>query len=118
MPKNKTVYENCDVLVVGVNVDDQVRAMKGDGRPVYNLEDRMAILAELACVDFVVAFEEPTAHQLIDDLMPDLYVKGGDYAPEEIAEHAHLISRQIECRVLAHRPGLGSTDVIDHLRQC
>ena len=106
-----------DVLVVGVNVDDQVHAMKGDGRPVYRLEDRMAILSELACVDFVVAFDEPTAHQLIDELMPDLYVKGGDYAPEEITEYEHLIARGIDCRVLAHRPGLGSTDVIDHLRQ-
>jgi D-beta-D-heptose 7-phosphate kinase/D-beta-D-heptose 1-phosphate adenosyltransferase len=107
-----------DVLVVGVNVDTQVHAMKGQGRPVYSLDDRMAILSELACVDFVVAFDEPTAHALIDEMRPDLYVKGGDYAPDQVNEYEHVRSLGIECRVLAHRPGLGSTDVVDHLRNC
>lgn len=105
-----------DVLVVGVNVDDQVASMKGTGRPVYGLDDRMAILSELACVDYVIAFEEPTSHRLIESVTPDLFVKGGDYAPEEINEHALVKQLGIECRVLAHRPGLGSSDVVDHLR--
>lgn len=106
-----------DVLVVGVNVDEQVALMKGDGRPVYGLDDRMAILSELACVDYVIAFQEPTSHRLIESVMPDLFVKGGDYAPEEINEHALVKQLGIECRVLVHRPGLGSSDVVDHLRR-
>ena len=59
---------------------------------------------------------EPTAHELISAVMPDVYVKGGDYRPEEINEHALVKQLGIECRVLAHRPGLGSSDVVDHLR--
>ena len=106
-----------DVLVVGVNVDEQVALMKGQGRPVYGLDDRMAILSELACVDYVIPFEEPTSHRLIESVMPDLFVKGGDYAPEEINEHALVKQLGIECRVLVHRPGLGSSDVVDHLRR-
>ena len=106
-----------DVLVVGVNVDEQVASMKGPGRPVYGLHDRMSILSELACVDYVIAFEEPTSHRLIESVMPDLFVKGGDYAPEQINEHALVQQLGIDCRVLAHRPGLGSSDVVDHLRK-
>ena len=106
-----------DVLVVGINVDDQVTAMKGDGRPVYTLADRMAILSELACVDYVIPFEEPTSHRLIESVMPDLFVKGGDYAPDEINEYELVKQLGIECRVLSHRPGLGSSDVVEHLRR-
>ncbi|MEE2907796.1 MAG: PfkB family carbohydrate kinase [Planctomycetota bacterium] len=106
-----------DVLVVGINVDEQVAAMKGEGRPVYSLSDRMAILSELGCVDYVIAFEEPTSHRLIESVMPDLFVKGGDYAPEEINEYELVKQLAIECRVLAHRPGLGSSDIVEHLRR-
>jgi len=106
-----------DVLVVGINVDEQVTAMKGEGRPVYALSDRMAILSELGCVDYVIAFEEPTSHRLIESVQPDLFVKGGDYAPEEINEYELVKQLGIECRVLAHRPGLGSSDIVEHLRR-
>jgi len=105
-----------DVLVVGVNCDDEVSRMKGAGRPVYTLEDRMTILSELACVDYVVSFDTPTAHDLIEAVRPDVYVKGGDYAPAEVAEYARLRELGIPCEVLAHRPGLGSTDIVDHVR--
>ena len=106
-----------DVLVVGINVDEQVALMKGEGRPVYALADRMAILSELACVDYVIAFEEPTSHRLIESVKPDLFVKGGDYAPEEINEYELVKQLGIECRVLSHRPGLGSSDIVEHLRR-
>ena len=108
--------EQGDVLVLGVNCDEQVHAMKGEGRPVYALDDRMTILGELACVDYVVSFDEPTAHELIEAVRPDLYVKGGDYSVEQINEHDLLSQLGIECRVLAHRPGLGSTDIVDQVR--
>ncbi len=105
-----------DTLIVGVNCDDQVTRMKGAGRPVYGLDDRMSILSELACVDYIVSFDTPTAHELIEAVHPDLYVKGGDYEPCEIVEHARLCELGIPCEVLAHRPGLGSTDIVDHVR--
>jgi len=108
--------EQGDVLVVGINCDEQVRLMKGNDRPVYNLADRMAILSEFACVDYVVSFDEPVANELIVATRPDVYVKGGDYEVDDINEYSVLVELGIECRVLAHRPGLGSTDIVEQVR--
>ncbi len=104
-----------DLLVVGVNSDAQVTAMKGEGRPVYPLAERLEILAELQCVGLLTVFEEPTAHTLIEAVAPDVYVKGGDYEPTAIAEHDLVKSLGIEIKVLSHRPGLSSTNTIDRL---
>ncbi|MEE2820034.1 MAG: bifunctional heptose 7-phosphate kinase/heptose 1-phosphate adenyltransferase, partial [Planctomycetota bacterium] len=105
-----------DVLVVGVNSDSQVKAQKGENRPVYSLDERMEILAELQCVSLVTSFEEPTAEALIKLVQPNLYVKGGDYAKEEINEFGLLSSLGIEVDVLSHRPGRSSTQVTAQLR--
>ena len=67
-------------LVVGLNSDASARAIKGPGRPLVPQEDRAAVLAALACVDYVIVFDEPTAERLVATLQPDVYVKGGDYA--------------------------------------
>ncbi|MEM7228715.1 MAG: bifunctional heptose 7-phosphate kinase/heptose 1-phosphate adenyltransferase [Planctomycetota bacterium] len=104
-----------DVLIVAVNSDAQVRAQKGDGRPIYNESERLEILSELQCVDYLVLFEEPTVGGLLEALRPDVYVKGGDYAPDEINEYDVVQALGLELRVLAHRPGLGSTQVIERM---
>ena len=101
--------------MVGVNTDEQVTAMKGAGRPVFSLQERLEILAELQCVGLLCPFEEPTAHALIEAVRPDVYVKGGDYAPEDIAEHDLVRQLGIDLKVLAHRPGRSSTDTIERL---
>ncbi|MDD4880984.1 MAG: bifunctional D-glycero-beta-D-manno-heptose-7-phosphate kinase/D-glycero-beta-D-manno-heptose 1-phosphate adenylyltransferase HldE [Gallionellaceae bacterium] len=74
-----------DRLIVAVNDDASVRRLKGDGRPVNTLAARMAVLAGLASVDWVVAFSEDTPERLICQVRPDILVKGGDYRPEEVA---------------------------------
>lgn len=104
-----------DILVVAINCDEQVRVQKGDGRPIYCAADRMDILCELQCVDYVMVFDEPTAHAIIDAIRPDIYVKGGDYRPEDINEYDLVRQLGIDFRVLAHRPGLGSRHVIEKL---
>jgi D-beta-D-heptose 7-phosphate kinase/D-beta-D-heptose 1-phosphate adenosyltransferase len=71
-------------LVVAVNRDETVRELKGPGRPVNSLERRMAVLAALGCVDWVVPFAEETPERLICRLRPDLLVKGGDNDPDRI----------------------------------
>jgi len=72
-------------LVVGVNSDASVKRQgKGDDRPVNSLEDRMSVLASLACVDSVVCFEEDTPFNLINTILPQHLVKGGDWAIEDI----------------------------------
>jgi D-beta-D-heptose 7-phosphate kinase/D-beta-D-heptose 1-phosphate adenosyltransferase len=68
-----------DLLIVGLNSDASVRTIKGPARPVIGQGDRAAMLAALACVDFVVIFDEPTPLRLIEALRPDVLVKGGDY---------------------------------------
>ncbi len=73
-----------DALVVGVNTDASVRRLKGPGRPLVPAEDRAVVLAALAAVDAVTLFEEDTPRGLIADLLPDILVKGGDYAPDEV----------------------------------
>jgi len=73
-----------DLLVVGINSDASVRALKGPERPVIHEQDRAAMLAALACVDYVVVFDESTPHALLRGLRPDVLVKGGTYSPDEV----------------------------------
>ena len=71
-----------DVLIVGVNSDASVRRLKGPSRPVIGETDRAAMLAALACVRYVVVFDEDTPHRLLEAIRPDVLVKGGTYTPE------------------------------------
>jgi rfaE bifunctional protein nucleotidyltransferase chain/domain len=76
-------------LVLGVNADSSVRLLgKGDARPLNTQEDRMALLAALESVDLVVMFGEKTPVELIAKVRPDIYVKGGDYQIDDLAETA------------------------------
>ena len=76
-------------LIVGVNSDDSVRMLgKGDDRPINNQADRMALLAALESVDWVVLFTESTPVELIGELRPDVLVKGGDYDMDVLPESA------------------------------
>lgn len=73
-----------DLLVVGVNSDASVKKLKGPQRPYHRLEDRMMMLSALACVDYVIAFDEETPQRLIESLTPRILVKGGDYTRESV----------------------------------
>jgi rfaE bifunctional protein nucleotidyltransferase chain/domain len=74
----------CDRLIVGVNSDASVRALKGEGRPVNDLESRALVLAGLRSVDLVAPFDEATPLKLIEAARPDVLVKGADYAEDEV----------------------------------
>lgn len=104
-----------DRLIVAVNDDDSVRRLKGESRPVNVLEDRMAVLAGLAAVDWVVAFSEDTPARLISAVLPQILVKGGDYQPSEIVGAREVLDAGGEVRVLAFRKGHSSTRIIDRL---
>ena len=73
-----------DRLVVAINSDESVHRLKGEGRPINTLERRMTMLAGLTCVDWVVAFDEDTPESLLQQILPDVLVKGGDYAIEQV----------------------------------
>ena len=105
-----------DRLIVAVNDDESVRRLKGESRPVNALEDRMLVLAGLAAVDWVVPFSEDTPARLVEAVLPDVLVKGGDYKPEEIAGARDVLENGGEVRVLAFRDGHSSSRIIDRLR--
>ena len=73
-----------DLLIVGLNRDHSVKAIKGPNRPIFPETDRAELIAAMEMVDYVILFGEPDPHQLIQELKPDVLVKGGDYTPETI----------------------------------
>ena len=75
-----------DLLVVAVNSDEQVRALKGEGRPVVSERERAEVIAGLRAVDLVTIFREPTVEQLLLSIRPDIHAKGTDYTEETVPE--------------------------------
>jgi len=105
-----------DRLVVAVNTDASVRKLKGEGRPVNRLEGRMAVLAALSCVDWVVPFGEDTPERLICRLRPDFLVKGGDNDPERIPGARCVREAGGEVLVMDFVQGYSTTSVIHAIR--
>lgn len=102
-----------DLLVVGVNTDESVRRIKGPGRPIVPLEQRLAVLAALEAVDYVVPFGEDTPYELIKALRPHVLVKGGDWRPEEV------VGRDLveEVRIVPYREGFSTTGLIEKVKK-
>ncbi|MHC6528314.1 bifunctional D-glycero-beta-D-manno-heptose-7-phosphate kinase/D-glycero-beta-D-manno-heptose 1-phosphate adenylyltransferase HldE [Vibrio proteolyticus] len=105
-----------DRLIVAVNTDESVKRLKGPGRPVNPTDRRMAVLAGLGAVDWVVPFGEDTPQRLISEVLPDMLVKGGDYKPEEIAGGKEVIASGGEVRVLNFEDGCSTTEIIDAIK--
>jgi D-beta-D-heptose 7-phosphate kinase / D-beta-D-heptose 1-phosphate adenosyltransferase len=106
-----------DRLLVAVNDDDSVTRLKGAGRPVNPLADRMAVLAGLAAVDWVVPFGEDTPEALVGEVLPDVLVKGGDYRPDNIAGARQVLERGGTVEVLSFREGRSTSAILDSLRK-
>jgi D-beta-D-heptose 7-phosphate kinase/D-beta-D-heptose 1-phosphate adenosyltransferase len=102
-------------LVVAVNDDDSVRRLKGASRPLIPLAERMAVLAALGCVDWVVPFATDTPAELIANAAPDVLVKGGDYAPADIAGGEQVLKAGGEVLVLPFREGCSTSQIIDRV---
>ncbi|MDG6827541.1 bifunctional D-glycero-beta-D-manno-heptose-7-phosphate kinase/D-glycero-beta-D-manno-heptose 1-phosphate adenylyltransferase HldE [Glaesserella parasuis] len=105
-----------DRLIVAVNTDESVKRLKGESRPINDLNARMAVLAGLASVDWVVPFGEDTPQRLIGEILPDLLVKGGDYKPEEISGSQEVWANGGEVRVLNFENGCSTTNVIKKIQ--
>ncbi|GIH03455.1 bifunctional protein HldE [Rhizocola hellebori] len=105
-----------DRLIVAINDDSSVRALKGPGRPVIDLSGRMRTLAALGCVDHVVAFSGPTPIELIEAVHPDLYVKGGDYASMALPELPVLRRLGVEVRLLEYVEDRSTSRIIEQVR--
>ncbi len=105
-----------DRLIVAVNTDESVKRLKGPGRPVNSTDRRMAVLAGLGAVDWVVPFSEDTPQRLIAAILPNLLVKGGDYKPEEIAGGKEVIAAGGEVKVLNFEEGCSTTEIIEAIK--
>ncbi len=105
-----------DRLVVAVNVDETVRALKGADRPVNTLERRMTVLAALECVDWVVPFSEETPERLICRLEPDFLVKGGDNEPDKIPGAACVRKAGGKVMVMSYVDNCSTTGLISEIR--
>jgi D-beta-D-heptose 7-phosphate kinase/D-beta-D-heptose 1-phosphate adenosyltransferase len=106
-----------DRLLVAVNDDASVARLKGAGRPINPLADRMAVLSALAAVDWVVPFAEDTPESLVTEIMPDVLVKGGDYRPENIAGARIVLNNGGKVEVLPFHDGRSTSGIIAALRR-
>jgi D-beta-D-heptose 7-phosphate kinase / D-beta-D-heptose 1-phosphate adenosyltransferase len=106
-----------DRLLVAVNDDASVARLKGAGRPINPLADRMAVLAGLAAVDWVVPFSEDTPAALIGEVLPDVLVKGGDYRPDDIAGADVVKAHGGTVQVLEFLAGRSTTAIVDAARR-
>lgn len=106
-----------DQLFVGVNTDASVTRLKGSGRPVAELQARMALLAELRSVDFVVPFDEDTPLRLIEEIKPDILVKGGDYDAESVVGADTVISCGGRVEIVSLLEDFSTTGIIDALKR-
>jgi len=105
-----------DRLCVAVNSDASVKQLKGESRPINGLQERMTVLAALACVDWVVAFAEETPERLYCKLLPDVIVKGGDYSTDQVAGGDCVIKAGGEVKILQFVDGQSTTAMINKAR--
>jgi D-beta-D-heptose 7-phosphate kinase / D-beta-D-heptose 1-phosphate adenosyltransferase len=105
-----------DRLIVAVNSDASVKRLKGESRPINDLQARMTVLSALACVDWVVPFGEETPERLYCRLLPDVVVKGGDYKPDEVAGGDCVRRAGGEVKILQFIEGRSTTAMINQAR--
>ena len=104
-----------DVLVVAINSDDSVQRLKGPKRPIMTQEERAEVLAALGMVDYVTVFEEDDPHHVIAELMPDVLVKGGDWAVEQIIGRDIVEANGGKVYSIPYIEGASTTGVIERV---
>jgi rfaE bifunctional protein nucleotidyltransferase chain/domain len=105
-----------DALIVGLNADESVRALKGPERPLVPFADRAAVLAGLRSVDAVVGFSERTPEVLLDRVRPDVHVKSAQYRVEDLPERVVVLQHGGEIRLAPHLSGKSTTDIVADIR--
>ncbi len=108
-----------DLLVVGVNGDDSVRELKGEGRPLNRAADRAEVLSALAAVDCVSIFPEKRALSFLEALRPEIYAKGGDYTPEKLDADERAILEKVgsEIHIIPFAPGYSTTALLTKISE-
>ncbi|MDB5247611.1 MAG: RfaE bifunctional protein [Segetibacter sp.] len=106
-----------DILIVGVNTDASTRRLKGDERPVNSESSRALLLASLAIIDAVTLFDEDTPFELIQAIMPDVIVKGGDYTFDQMIGAKEVIANGGRVVINPIVEGYSTTGIIEKLRK-
>lgn len=109
--------KEADYLIVGVNADNSVKKLKGEGRPVNNQHTRSLMLASLLVTDAVVIFEEDTPLNLVTTLLPDVLVKGGDYTIDQIAGAKDVLANGGRVVINPLIEGVSTSAIIETIRK-
>lgn len=104
-----------DLLIVAINDDESVKKLKGSGRPINNVEQRMIVLAGLGVVDWVISYHDDTPERLLKILQPDVLVKGGDYTVDQVVGADIVRTYGGDIRVLGVIKNLSTTSIIDRV---
>lgn len=113
LEKTKSFADFCIVLL---NSDKSVRSIKGPSRPINNENDRAEILSALRCVDYVVMFDEDSPRNLLDEIKPDVYTKGGDYTIETLPEADIMRKNNIRVEFISFVEGKSTTNIIEKMK--
>ena len=106
-----------DILVVGVNADSSVCALKGPGRPILDEQARAQLVAALRAVDYVVLFDEPSVEALLETLRPDVHAKGTDYTAETVPERATAARLGIRVAVVGDPKDHSTRELLASIRK-
>ena len=106
-----------DVLILGLNTDDSVRKLKGSNRPINSEADRSFVVDGLKAVDYVILFSESTAENLVDEIKPDIYVKGGDYNLENLPEGKIVQSYGGQVKLIPLLEGRSTSNIISRIEK-
>ncbi len=109
--------KTADILVLALNSDSSVRAIKGDKRPLVCESERAEIIAALEFIDFVTIFEEPTPLKLIIDLKPDVLIKGGDWPEEKIVGREEIKKWGGRVAIIPEIAGKSTTNIVEKIKE-
>ena len=105
-----------DILIVGVNSDVSVKAIKGPQRPIMPEADRIELIAALEMVDYVVAYNEPDPYRVIVAIQPNVLVKGGDWSADKIVGADVVEQNGGRVAVIPYLPGFSTTQIIERIK--
>jgi D-beta-D-heptose 7-phosphate kinase/D-beta-D-heptose 1-phosphate adenosyltransferase len=101
-----------DILIVGLNSDKSIKRLKGEARPIMDIEQRLSVIGALEAVDYVIVFDEDTPERLLATVKPDVYVKGEEYRNKPLAGSEH--SKTIE--YIKFKTEISTTAIVNKLR--
>jgi len=106
-----------DILVLALNSDSSVRALKGEERPLVCEEERAEVLASLEYIDFITIFSESTPLELINHLKPDILIKGGDWAEDKVVGRDEVKNWGGHVKIIPEVEGKSTTNIVEKIKK-